>query len=157
MLTLSQDTGAYYNFSNIRYAQAPLGNLRFRAPQAPLMNRTQVQTGAGAPIMCPQAEPAWILSAETWIGQYLTGQPINISYAAIEASNASLTTANALQAIPQAPGTSEDCLFLDVMVPKSIFDNGGGAPVIVWIYGGGYTAGSKTGMFLVDAILTLVT
>lgn len=37
------------------------------------------------------------------------------------------------------------------MVPKNIFDNGGcdgngkGAAVLVWIYGGGYTAGSKAG------------
>jgi cholinesterase len=44
------------------------------------------------------------------------------------------------------PRTSEDCLFLDVMVPKKIFDskgNGKGAAVLVWIYGGGYTGGSK--------------
>ena len=33
------------------------------------------------------------------------------------------------------------------MVPQSIFDNrgnGSGAPVLFWIYGGGYTAGDKT-------------
>jgi len=59
---------------------------------------------------------------------------------------------NALAAIPPAAGTTEDCLFLDVMVPKSIFEggnnkkkNGTGAPVLVWVYGGGYTAGSKSG------------
>jgi carboxylesterase type B len=41
---------------------------------------------------------------------------------------------------------SEDCLFLDVNVPKKVFDGRSkkkGAPVLVWIYGGGYTAGSK--------------
>lgn len=46
------------------------------------------------------------------------------------------------------PRTTEDCLFLDVVVPKRIFDNAGqgsGAPVLVWFYGGGYTAGSKAG------------
>lgn len=51
--------------------------------------------------------------------------------------------------LPQIdPRTTEDCLFLDVVVPKKIFDNAGsgsGAPVLVWIYGGGYTAGSKSG------------
>ena len=48
------------------------------------------------------------------------------------------------------PRTSEDCLFLDVVVPTSIFKEaiprkqpGKGAPVLVWIYGGGYTAGEK--------------
>ena len=45
------------------------------------------------------------------------------------------------------PRTTEDCLFLDVDVPKNIYDNAGngkGAPVLVWIYGGGYTMGSKS-------------
>ena len=45
---------------------------------------------------------------------------------------------------PNAAGAnltqSEDCLFLDVIVPKAIFDRRSGpsgAPVLVWIYGGG--------------------
>ena len=44
-----------------------------------------------------------------------------------------------------APLTSEDCLFLDVIVPESVYDSCSdtGAPVLVWIYGGGYVAGSK--------------
>lgn len=64
------------------------------------------------------------------------------------------------------PGVSEDCLFLDVIVLEKVFNvtktNGtsgyhevqcepsqpckvpSGAPVLVWIYGGGYTGGSKT-------------
>lgn len=77
------------------------------------------------------------------------------------------------------PRTSEDCLFLDVVVPEKIFNSAsakrkrqdgpysvqcrpdlpctevvelpqnttksGGATVLVWIYGGGYVAGDKTG------------
>jgi carboxylesterase type B len=66
------------------------------------------------------------------------------------------------------PRTSEDCLFLDVIVPTKIFNSTkshkkrgslenvnckpgklckekpAGAPVLVWIYGGGYTGGDKT-------------
>ena len=40
---------------------------------------------------------------------------------------------------------SEDCLFLDVDVPREVFDSREKrrAPVLVWIYGGGYVAGSK--------------
>lgn len=51
------------------------------------------------------------------------------------------------------PKESEDCLFLDVLVPANIWEKeakkktrgkaDSGAPVLVWIYGGGYTAGSK--------------
>lgn len=51
------------------------------------------------------------------------------------------------------PRTTEDCLFLDVVVPKKIFDRAQNksfvpkqslAPVLVWIYGGGYTMGEKS-------------
>ena len=51
-------TGQFYNFSNIRYAAPPVGNLRFSAPQPPKKNRAHVQTGAGERI-CPQALPNW--------------------------------------------------------------------------------------------------
>lgn len=42
--------------------------------------------------------------------------------------------------------SSEDCLFLDVYVPRAVFDEDGEAnplPVVVWIYGGAYSFGSK--------------
>ena len=42
---------------------------------------------------------------------------------------------------------SEDCLFLDVVVPQKVFDagqNGGKLkPVLVWLYGGGWVSGDK--------------
>ncbi|RMJ08465.1 hypothetical protein CDV36_011919 [Fusarium kuroshium] len=41
------------------------------------------------------------------------------------------------------PETSEDCLFLDLYVPKSVIDNNTPAPVVVWIYGGAFAFGSK--------------
>jgi carboxylesterase type B len=45
------------------------------------------------------------------------------------------------------PLETEDCLFLDVFVPEKIYDradsSGYGVPVLVWIYGGGYTLGNK--------------
>ena len=56
---------------------------------------------------------------------------------------------------PRDPRISEDCLTLDVFVPEKIFSKSkkttrpsnstGGAPVMVWIYGGGYVEGSKDG------------
>lgn len=46
------------------------------------------------------------------------------------------------------PRVTEDCLFLDVVVPQTILDNRGQgiqAPVLVWIHGGGYIVGEKGG------------
>ena len=40
---------------------------------------------------------------------------------------------------------SEDCLFLDIYVPKSVLDGRvKSVPVVVWLYGGAYAFGSKT-------------
>ena len=49
---------------------------------------------------------------------------------------------------------TEDCLFLDVATPKRLFDrvsvspiqpgSDDGAPVIIWMYPGGYSVGDKT-------------
>lgn len=43
------------------------------------------------------------------------------------------------------PRTSEDCLFLDVLLPKSVWNTrqGARAPVLVWIPGGGFDIGWK--------------
>ena len=60
---------------------------------------------------------------------------------------------------PQDPRITEDCLVLDVFVPEKVFssntgirsgNNTGGAPVMVWIYGGGYTIGDKAGSGVYD-------
>lgn len=95
--------------------------------------------------ICPQANPAWELIAAGFVPDYLTGKPYNLS--AAEAGLQSMTSS-----LPkQDPRTTEDCLFLDVVVPQTIFHGASnttnytsGAPVLVWIYGGGYTAGEKS-------------
>jgi hypothetical protein len=45
VLTITQDTGRFYNFSNIRYAAPPIGNLRFALPEAPVKNRSSINDG----------------------------------------------------------------------------------------------------------------
>lgn len=47
---------------------------------------------------------------------------------------------------PPQPGSSEDCLFLDVLVPENVFNRRKTAavPVLLFIHGGGYVQGSKT-------------
>lgn len=53
-----------------------------------------------------------------------------------------------VSSVPKGPSETEDCLYLDVLVPKKIFDRryarGSKAPVVVWIYGGGFVLGGKT-------------
>ncbi len=143
LLTCLQSTAGFYNFTNIRYAEPPVGNLRFRAPVPVTTKSNTVQNGSVGAI-CPQASPAWLAITSTFIPAYLSGKPYDYAAAVAALSNSS-SAAPAMD-----PRTSEDCLFLDVVVPKQIFDQAGnqscsGAPVMVWIYGGGYTFGNKNG------------
>ncbi|KAJ5758315.1 uncharacterized protein N7511_007009 [Penicillium nucicola] len=138
-----ESSSGLYNFSNVRYAAPPVGDLRFRAPVLPTENREHVQNGSVGRV-CPQATPLWSSQgAALFVLGYLEGQSVSVP------SNVS-----AFQYKPakQDPRTTEDCLFLDVVVPKKIFDRGQNktarrknlAPVLVWIYGGGYVAGEKS-------------
>jgi hypothetical protein len=117
-------TGNYYNFSNIRYAAPPLGNLRFALPHKPATNRTGVQNGA-IPRACPQASPAWELTALQFIPQYLAGS------ANIQTNSSTPNTKRAAESEDLAE-LNEDCLFLDVFTPKKVFecDDDKGAPVL---------------------------
>src|SRR5688572_7113266 len=58
-----------YKFQNVRYAREPSGDLRFRAPEAPLTNRSTIQVGAETRI-CPQGRPAWMSRNLATIGKY---------------------------------------------------------------------------------------
>lgn len=81
--------------------------------------------------ICPQAFPGW----ENIATAVLSGQ--NIS----ETEVPPFTTADIP---PVDPRTSEDCLFLDVIVPTAVYENQtGGAPVVVWVHSGGYVMGYK--------------
>jgi hypothetical protein len=57
-LTRNQSSGpsSYYNFSNIRYGQPPLGSLRFSAPLPPQGKNTTITFGQQS-VICPQASP----------------------------------------------------------------------------------------------------
>lgn len=126
-----------------------MGDLRFAAPVAPTGRNPVVQDGRFSPI-CPQAAPAWSPIGGQFVNAFAQGNASSFDYAAAVAQ----LQAAAAQAPPYMPSPqeTEDCLFLDVIVPKSIFDNRNnrykrhdkaGAPVLLWIYGGGYTFGSK--------------
>ena len=145
-----------------------MGELRFAEPLAPTGRNTTINNGSVGRI-CPQAAPKWEAITAIFAVEYLTGKPFNATLAA--------QSANQSSAYPtQDPRTTEDCLFLDVVVPQKIFakanatssgngasvsqiadgqiqasttsstnnTNSTGAPVLVWIYGGGYTGGEKS-------------
>ncbi|ESZ98491.1 carboxylesterase [Sclerotinia borealis F-4128] len=129
---------------------APIGSLRFAAPVPPIGRNITINNGQHDSI-CPQATPAWMLTAEIFVDDYLSGQ--NVS----NFTNPPHEMVARRTALSVDPRSSEDCLFLDVIVPQKIFSatktseivaknagNETGAPVLVWIYGGGYATGSKT-------------
>ncbi|KAI9824842.1 MAG: hypothetical protein M1819_000794 [Sarea resinae] len=130
--TTFNTTDQTFQFRNIRYAAPPIGDLRFQKPQLPGTNRSAgIQTGEVG-LVCPQSIPSWIIpAAEGLLGINATklGLP-SITIPGLD--------------IPLVE--TEDCLFLDVYVPANVFqekDNGKGAPVIAWIFGGGYVANDK--------------
>ncbi|KAL8720941.1 MAG: hypothetical protein Q9225_002268 [Loekoesia sp. 1 TL-2023] len=119
-LNKGQDVTEYdlVEFRNVRFAAPPTGALRFRPPTSPPINRTGLQNAAD--VICPQALPKWLTT-----GDVTPFTPANIP--------------------PVDPRTSEDCLFLDVLLPKKIWETRrrSQAPVLVWIHGGGFGVGWK--------------
>ncbi|KAH8203515.1 hypothetical protein TruAng_002263 [Truncatella angustata] len=142
------DTGDYYNFTNIRYGQAPLGELRWAAPKAPgsSNNSLRVTDGSEQGGNCPQTFPCWFQVQTKFTQAYLAGDEFdfNSTYDQVYADGACSTPTPESQ---RAPSETEDCLFLDVFVPRTVLDSRSNtsslAPVLVYIFGGGYSGGSK--------------
>jgi hypothetical protein len=80
--------------------------------------------------ICPQQSPDWTLIATQFVTAWATAQlPFNLTEAEINLKN--------IPQPPPDPRTTEDCLVLDVIVPKAVFErkySGRKAPVVVWIY-----------------------
>ncbi|KAF2146985.1 uncharacterized protein K452DRAFT_219186 [Aplosporella prunicola CBS 121167] len=130
------ETGNYYNFSNVRYASAPVGNLRFAAPVSPPKAKKPIINNGQTTFICPQGIPYWS----------------NIAFARLAGRNVSLGNESDYKIAdipPVDPRTNEDCLLLDITVPMSVFDgrrrNISGAPVLLWFHGGGFVLGNKGG------------
>ncbi|KAI1380469.1 Alpha/Beta hydrolase protein [Hypoxylon crocopeplum] len=130
----SETNATTYTFSNIRYADA---NRFSAATYPPHRDRSSVVNGTQQSI-CPQAYPAWQFSAVEFLGgadlsNYTTEQLLNTSL------------------VPPVDDTDEDCLHLDVQIPKVAFHQRRMVakrtllPIILWIHGGGYVQGHKSG------------
>jgi cholinesterase len=114
-----KESGQYYNFSNVRYAAPPVGQLRFSAPTKP---HGRVFNDGSKAVTCIQALPAWGNTTVAWLTNGTAAFNISAGY----------QPPNITELPPVDPTASEDCLFLDLMVPKTIFDKAGsgvGAPV----------------------------
>ena len=98
---------------------------------------------------CPAAFPCWFNIQTEFVQANLSGQPFDFD-AAVAEEFASGSCSKPVPPSQRNPQESEDCLFLDVIVPDAVFHNNHstnstkGAAVIVYIFGGGYTGGSKT-------------
>lgn len=105
------------------YATPPVGNLRFLAPTVPTVPAGGPKVNDGSRYaVCPQGIPLWTSVATEWLTYGIGVLNQSAGYP--------IPTVTKLPAVQ--PGTSEDCLLLDVLVPKPIFDNrgkGSGAPV----------------------------
>lgn len=136
LLTDAQETYKTYNFTNIPFAEPPLGPLRFNAPIPPKGRKSGIQDGSVGKV-CPQANPNWLGLSMLFAEAYATNQlPFDVTKAK--------ETLSQLPPPPQDGRITEDCLVLDVLVPQKVFDartihkqgvrSTGGAPVLVWIY-----------------------
>ena len=138
-----QPEAGLYNFSNIRYAEPPVGELRFRA-SVPPRNRSKVIDHGKIARICPQGSTSWGAVSFEFLAAYFAGKTFNAS-----AFNFALENSLSSPPPPQDPRISEDCLFLNIIVPQKVFEQAAPhrkplAPVLVWIHGGGYVVGEKT-------------
>lgn len=111
------EQGGIDAFLGVRYAAAPLGELRFKPPaEAPEWSGVADATGYGAP--CMQLYSASGPNASEMTRQIQTIFPTST----------------------EAKLDNEDCLFLNIWTPEA--GDNGKRPVLVWFHGGGYSYGS---------------
>ncbi|PVH68656.1 alpha/beta-hydrolase [Cadophora sp. DSE1049] len=115
----TQGTVSYYG---LRFAQAPVEDLRWRAP-------VSIETSSNM-------SPKPVLNATQYGPQCVQGSPLWIGN---EAGTFPLTSSPDPAPVRES---SEDCLLLDVIVPQQPKHDS--LPVIVQIHGGGYTIGSSS-------------
>ena len=94
--------------------------------------------------VCPQGYPSWNQERNLFTQAYLRNPNNLTSFTNVPAPGINTSATLLRQRDSRA---TEDCLFLDVLVPTGVYGNAsvnatGGVPVIVWIFGGGFYEGS---------------
>lgn len=124
---LSQESSRLYTFRNIRYAQPPVGDLRWALPLPPSGRDHQVQNGSTSRVY-PQGLPRWF-SINSIFSYYFRNNIVDqFNYSSVEADITS-------QPDGEEPGMTDDCLFLDAIVPEAVLSKANTsslAPVMVW-------------------------
>ena len=145
-----KDTVSTLTFANVRYGQPPVGKLRW-APPKPPKNEPKVQRGEVERI-CFQSQPSLpFTTLGPWIEAYLSNDTESFYQKYPNEPATPPIPANLTEFFPPLlPAETDDCLFLDVYVPKEIFDQREnwkrtkkGAPVFLWVHGGGLILGHK--------------
>ncbi|KAK6206388.1 acetylcholinesterase [Colletotrichum tabaci] len=124
-ISYNESTGNY-NFTNIRYAQAPVGDLRFRAPEPPVRRNPVVQIGDQGRI-CPQAMPEWTLISGQFTQAFAAGNASSFDYSAAEEKARATMNKTGWPATWANPNshTTEDCLIHGgaYVIGNKIYDN----------------------------------
>ncbi|KAI9671625.1 MAG: hypothetical protein M1829_004630 [Trizodia sp. TS-e1964] len=138
----SNDEKKYYNFSNIPYAEPPTGSLRFAAPQAKKLAGEKKVNNGSIEHICPQVVPRWAEVQPGFVQAYVNPL-LNLSQWAFPSEE----WKRDVEPPKKDDREDEDCLLLDVIVPHDVYNKKdtppNGAPVIVWIHGGGFAYGHK--------------
>jgi carboxylesterase type B len=120
---IKQETTEIYKFSNIRFAEPPVGDLRFAAPVYPKGSSSHVENG-NVSRTCPQARGTGSIVNQLWVASIVAG-----NYTEFNLTEAQQLQQAYLASTPPArpdPSETEDCLFLDVYVPQGVFENSTG-------------------------------
>ncbi|KAF5360192.1 hypothetical protein D9758_011359 [Tetrapyrgos nigripes] len=139
------ETSNNVRFLGVHYAKSTAGQLRWKAPQAPdplsdSKSEVQVLVADKQPAECPQAA-----------GGLAPSSPFQTENASTSL-NENQPELLKRDECDNVPTQDEDCLSLNVFVPGSQFNKTNtdceedeeSLPVIIWIHGGGYHAGSAS-------------
>lgn len=116
-------------FKGVPYAQAPIGSLRWRAPQP-------LQKWSGIKNTTKFSSAAW--QQEMMIGEFLVNLVNGQGWGWLRTRLINTL----LKVVPVVPKQSEDCLYLNIRSPQ--FDEKAKLPVMVWIHGGDHQDGSAS-------------
>ena len=125
--------------------------MRFSRPTLPQQRNSPTVNRGNVEHICPQGQPFINAINTKFLEYYIADNTSSFPFAQL---NDSLYAETTTQLVPrQDPRVSEDCLLLDVMVPRQVFENStnssvpqnssAGLPVLLWIHGGGFGSNSK--------------